>query len=53
MDRLWQAEGLRVTPRRGKRRRVGAVDGGIERRTATMSRKVCGLDFIHDATLGG
>ena len=51
--RLWRHEGLKVTKKTTKRRRLGSAGGGIVRRKAEHKDHVWSVDFIFDRTING
>lgn len=54
VQRIWREEGLRVPPRKRKRRRLGeSTAEGADRLSATHPNHVWALDFQHDATSDG
>ena len=53
MYRIWKQEGLKVSTKQRKRRRLGNSDGGCIRHRATHKNHVWAWDFVHDRTLNG
>jgi transposase InsO family protein len=53
VQRLWREEGLRVPPRRRKRRRVGVTATPADRLTAAHPDHVWALDYQFDVTATG
>lgn len=53
IQRLWRLEGLRVSAKQHKRRRLGNADGSIFRRRAEYRRDVWSYDFVMDQTEDG
>ena len=51
--RLWKREGLKVSMKKRKKRRLGSIDGGITRRQAERPNHVWSIDFIFDRTENG
>lgn len=51
--RLWKREGLKVSMKKRKKRRLGTVAGGITRRQAEHPNHVWSIDFIFDRTENG
>ena len=51
--RLWRIEGLRVSVKQRKRRRLGDIDGSVMRRAAQHARDVWSYDFVMDQTQDG
>ena len=48
--RLWKREGLKVSMKKQKKRRLGTIAGGITRRQAERPNHVWSIDFIFDRT---
>ena len=53
VQRLWREEGLRVPPRRRKRRRIGESSTAADRLLAQRPDHVWALDYQFDVTTGG
>ena len=53
IQRLWREEGLRVPPKRRKRRRLGDSSTPADRLTATRPDHVWALDYQFDVTATG
>ena len=53
IQRLWREEGLRVPPKRRKRRRLGESSTPADRLTATRPDHVWALDYQFDVTATG
>jgi transposase InsO family protein len=53
MKRLWRQEGLLVSQKRLKRRRIGTGENGIVRRRATQKNEAWGMDFVQDRMADG
>ncbi len=53
IHRLWREEGLRVPPKRRKRRLLGETSIPAERRTALLPDHAWALDFQFDKTVNG
>jgi putative transposase len=53
VQRLWREEGLRVPPRRHKRRRLGVSTTPVDRLSATHPNHVWALDYQFDVTSTG
>jgi len=51
--RLWRQEGLKVSVKRYKKRRLGTSANGIVRHRATHPDQVWAWDFVHDRTEDG
>ncbi len=53
MYRLWRREGLKVSQKKRKRRRLGKSENGCHRRRAEFKDHVWCWDFVFDHTTGG
>lgn len=53
VQRLWREEGLRVTRKQRKRRRLGNSEQGSQRLRAEHVNQVWGYDFVQDRTRDG
>ena len=51
--RIWKREGLKVSVKKTKKRRLGDCNGGIRRRRAERLNHVWSVDFIFDRTANG
>ena len=51
--RLLKREGLKVSMKKRKKRRLGSIAGGITRRQAERPNHVWSIDFIFDPTANG
>lgn len=51
--RLWRKEGLKVPPKKRKRRRLGVKENGCDRQRATHRNHVWAWDFVFDKTSSG
>jgi len=53
VHRIWKAEGLKITVKSRKRRRLGSTENGIQRRKAEVRNHVWSYDFVMDQTEEG
>ena len=53
VHRIWKQEGLKVTVKKRKKRRLGNSNNSASRRQATGANEVWSWDFIFDRTVTG